>query len=585
MSVHSDGTWNASTDTDWIKLSSPSGSGDSSFTITADANPTTSSRSGKVTFSYSKGSTTVNVKQEEGTATISIKPQKIDITAEGCDKEIIIASNTTWNVVYSETWLSLSKKQGNGNDTLKVSIDKNPLGRSRSAQLTFNYGKSSKQTIDVNQSAGEAQLTCSPQQLDFQAKGGSQDVTITSNVQWTVSASETWFSYSPKTGDDNGTMKITVKENTTTSPRSAQITIKYGSDSQSIISVNQEAGLPTLTVSPEQVNVNANGGNYELKIKSNTSWTVKSDAPYITLSTSQGSGDGTVKVTISANETTSERTGKISISYGDNQKKTVAVKQNGATASLTVSPTSKTISATNNNFNIEVTATPSKLDWSVTKDVSWLHFENSGSSQSKISKTGSQTVKIYADENSANGRTATLKFNSEAGEKTATITQIAKNNPMVLKDMLVKPLGTVNVNLQTSSFTNVLHTLETLYNVNSYNSFGSPSFYLSAEDNIYCSNLTYQGFPFYRFYGSDYTSETKPNLCYSYNFKVEEGVISDPYAYIDKIKNDFFNLGISIPFEISAFGGYGEVKVGNVKYGLDYDKSWNKISIMIWYYK
>lgn len=538
VSVHSDGTWNASTDADWIKLSSPSGSGNSSFTITADANPTTSSRSGKVTFSYSKGSTSVNVKQEEGTATISIKPQKIDITAEGGDKEIIITSNTSWNVAYSETWLSLSKKQGNGNDTLKVTIDKNPLGRSRSAQLTFNYGKSSKQTIDVNQSAGEAQLTCSPQKLDFQAKGGEQNLTVTSNAQWTVSSSETWCSYSLKTGVDNGTVKITVKENATTSPRSAQITIKYGSDSQSTISVNQEAGLPTLTVSPEQVNVNANGGNYELKIKSNTSWAVKSDAPYITLSASQGSGDGTVKVVFGANDTTSERTGIITISYGDNQKKTVSAKQYGATASLTVSPTSKVISETNSNFNIEVTAKPSKLDWYVTKDASWLHFENSGSSQSKISKTGSQSVKIYADKNTTNGsRSATLKFNSEAGEKTVKINQERK---MVLKDMIVKPLGFVDIDLTTYSYDVVKAIVGSYYKIGLET---SRIFSIYAKDNSTCQHLNFLGFQFDSFGGHDNIYENY--VRYSYGFKAS--AYSDRFDDAAKVKAEFEKIGIPMP--------------------------------------
>ena len=94
--IHSNGSWNASTDADWIKLSSPSGSGNSSFTITADANKTTSTRSDKVTFSYNGKSLTISVTQSGGTAvsgTFEINGIYYNLTAGTIQAEVTSKSS------------------------------------------------------------------------------------------------------------------------------------------------------------------------------------------------------------------------------------------------------------------------------------------------------------------------------------------------------------------------------------------------------------------------------------------------------------------------------------------------------------
>ncbi|WP_082050921.1 chondroitinase-B domain-containing protein [Neotamlana sedimentorum] len=74
----------------------------------------------------------------------------------------------------------------------------------------------------------------------FEVEGGMATVTITSNLDWTVSETADWVSISSTSGSNNGSFTITVDENTTTEDRSASIEVVGGTLSRTI-TVNQIA--------------------------------------------------------------------------------------------------------------------------------------------------------------------------------------------------------------------------------------------------------------------------------------------------------------------------------------------------------
>lgn len=79
---------------------------------------------------------------------------------------------------------------------------------------------------------------------DYVAAGGTQEITVTSNVDWTVSENSDWITVSPSSGSDNGAFDIIVSNNATFVERSALVNVAGGSESRNI-SVTQEAADPT----------------------------------------------------------------------------------------------------------------------------------------------------------------------------------------------------------------------------------------------------------------------------------------------------------------------------------------------------
>lgn len=68
-------------------------------------------------------------------------------------------------------------------------------------------------------------LEIAPTLANRTSAAGLFDITVTSNIAWLASESVSWLSLSPSGGSGNGTITVTVSENTTITPRSADITV------------------------------------------------------------------------------------------------------------------------------------------------------------------------------------------------------------------------------------------------------------------------------------------------------------------------------------------------------------------------
>lgn len=94
--------------------------------------------------------------------------------------------------------------------------------------------------------------------LSFESSNTSQDVTISSNVDWTIQDDASWITISPIYGSDNGTITITVDENTTGSSRAGSVTVSDGILSETIaISQSGAASLTNLALNKTVTAVNA----------------------------------------------------------------------------------------------------------------------------------------------------------------------------------------------------------------------------------------------------------------------------------------------------------------------------------------
>jgi hypothetical protein len=100
------------------------------------------------------------------------------------------------------------------------------------------YGNNSA-IISVNQEAAVASLTVSSTSVNFAYGAGGQNITIKSNTNWKASSSGNWLTVTPNQGTGNGTLALTVTDNTTNSERKALVTIDYGDTNVTIEVIQQ----------------------------------------------------------------------------------------------------------------------------------------------------------------------------------------------------------------------------------------------------------------------------------------------------------------------------------------------------------
>ena len=363
----------------------------------------------------------IKVPSDEITITLAVSTNALNYASSGGGQTFTITSNDRWTVSREDTWLTVSSSSGSNNETISVTADANTTTASRTAHITVRSKVSgiAEHTITATQVALNPTLTVSTNSLSFVAAGEGKSFTITSNTSWTIASSESWLTVAPTSGANGGTVSATAAPNTSTSQRTATITVRSGVSGveQKINVIQSSSIIPKLSVTPATLSFNVAGEQKILTISSNINWTVNvagSDT-WLTITPTSGSGDGTVTVTATAN-TTARRTASITFSGGD-LTQTVEVTQE-ATPAFTVSHNSLTFSAYGEQKTFAIT---SNTSWTVSSDnPSWCTV-------APASGTNNGSVTVTAISNTiTNQRTASITVNGGGFMQTIHVTQMGK---------------------------------------------------------------------------------------------------------------------------------------------------------------
>ena len=213
-------------------------------------------------------------------------------------------------------------------------------------------------------------IILSPDPLTFPYTGGSDSVFVLSNVNWTVSENAGWLSVSPMGGSDNDTLYVTCSQNTTSDPRIDFIIVSGPSVADTVTVIQPQAPESYLVVDPDNSTVVATGGAFTATVKSNINWTVTETEPWITLSASSGSGNGSFNITCSSNTGANSRSGIVTVSGTGGLSETINVFQYGqGQAFLIVDPDNQSVIATGGTYSASV---KSNLSWTVTETETWI---------------------------------------------------------------------------------------------------------------------------------------------------------------------------------------------------------------------
>ncbi|MBP5340490.1 MAG: BACON domain-containing protein [Prevotella sp.] len=351
----------------------------------------------------------------KGKLKLEVSPAAISFEAEGGSQKISIDANQSWTVKGSDSWLSLSAREGVDKADITITADYNN-GNERTATITVT-GRGETKTVSVSQGKINPELSVTPIEMKFEAVGGTQNLTVKSNTNWTASSNQSWCTIDTNGGNGDGAIVVSVAANTSVDERTATVTVKTGGVQKNVV-VTQNGVEITLEVTPTTVSLDANGSAKQLKIMSNGPWTVTSSDTWLKTSSGSGRGEQTVNISAEVNKQTTPRSGKLTIKAG-NKTIVVDVTQNGAGVELKTSPAT-----------LQFDYAPESVQTvTVTCNEDWRVAVGGGATWCTVKKTTATAFEVSAATNeSLSPRTATITVTSTSGNTTTVqVTQKGGN--------------------------------------------------------------------------------------------------------------------------------------------------------------
>lgn len=376
--VHANIAWTVTTLPEWVECSAMAGNGDDTLWMTMNPFLESGRREADITFGDEYICAQFHVKQtgtSEAQHFLNVTPNDLHVASAGESITLFVNCDETWTTLLDGEWISLDKTEGEGNDVVVLTVTENPLYTERNTAIKFISNSGLIVVIDIAQEASIDPhfLEVTPTSLYFGHEGGSQDVTISCDVEWNVLFFDEWLSVSTMEGTGNGSVTITVEPNVFNETRVAAVNVSSGNLSQRII-VRQTPGEELLwaAVNPDTLFAAQPGEALSFAVTSNTDW-VLSAPSWITLPQTSGSGDATIDLMVGANLTYNSRIGYITVMRNGLALARVVVEQVGITPTLTSDVEEIVFTREGGTQSFNLTA---NVSWTITNTATdWLYCE------------------------------------------------------------------------------------------------------------------------------------------------------------------------------------------------------------------
>lgn len=263
------------------------------LTLSVERNEETTEPSAEVVVTAGEGTSartlTIAVSQNAaGTPEIVATPNQIHIVACGAD---LTASTTVesnyedWEFTQTCDWMLVERVD----NTLVFKADENTTTESRSVEVTLTAGygaQSISETVVVTQD-GKAYVEPSRSGLSFDYRGGTQEVSVVSNFEWTYAETSDWITVT-REGD-----KLTVSVAAYEDPeaRTAMIDLTSGTDEN----------IATVQIAVSQTGVNDKYLRWTFEIPQDNATATAIIAGEVNAEINWG--DGTIETVTEANPT------------------------------------------------------------------------------------------------------------------------------------------------------------------------------------------------------------------------------------------------------------------------------------------
>ena len=371
---------------------------DEGLLVIVDANKNTSERSAFISITNSQYdiNKSIEVYQEAWVPKIELAQQSIEVEFEPAEYEVAVTSPYSWEATTKSDWIVVESETGiAGEEKLKFTTLRNEEEQVRKGTITLkNTDYNLVAELYVIQKAFVPAITIEPETLTFAVEGGTQEVAITANFKYEVSANADWLTIKKS---EKG-ISVTVPNYVEVENRTAEITIsnkKYGISK--VVKVTQGAFVPAITIEPKTLTFAVEGGKQEIAITANFEYEASANADWLTIEKSEKG----ISVTVPNYTEVEERTAEITISnekYGIS--KVVKVAQGAFVPAITIEPETLTFAVEGGTQEVAITA---NFEYEVSANADWLTIK-------KSEKGVSVTVPNYVE---VEERTAEITISNE----------------------------------------------------------------------------------------------------------------------------------------------------------------------------
>ena len=315
----------------------------------------------------------------------------------------VTSTQTPWKMENGIGWVTLSPTSGSASGTISVGVSENTAGDE--ARTGIFYLKADvndwkyEAPISVTQAGATPYINLSKSDFDFTGAENRGKVTVSANCTWEMSTSNSWIAAN-KSGNS---IEISIPSNETNSYRTGTISIVHTGTKNASAKITVRQAPSSITASTESLTFNNTAGSVNVTINSEASWTASSASSWIEVSpTSDKAGTSIMKVSVSPNTSTSDRTGYVILSIGSDQRIQIPVRQKGIY--IEIDKTLLTFEAAGQSQEVTVS---SNTSWVVLDCPSWISVSNT-------SGNGDATITITASNNaSTSPRSAKIKVTQE----------------------------------------------------------------------------------------------------------------------------------------------------------------------------
>lgn len=226
FNVSSNKDWTAEvTGVSWATVSPLSGAKDTPATISVVPKSVneTETREGTIAFNYGASAPKViKLVHKKFEAELALSASEVTANAAGVFQNpvVTVTANGPWTAAISDNWIAVDKEEGVAGETkVTVYVRPNETGADRTGTVSFT-NRTKKAVLTVKQ--GNEFVKASVETISTAELEATFD--ITSNIDWTVTSSESWAKVSPAEGNGNATVTITM-DPLASGTRTAKITV------------------------------------------------------------------------------------------------------------------------------------------------------------------------------------------------------------------------------------------------------------------------------------------------------------------------------------------------------------------------
>lgn len=398
--LKSNGDWTIGSTAEWLTVSPTSGNGDATLTFEVQPNLTGQERNQAITATTKDNTATMTISQEASgdpalDPYITLSPNSMVGDWEGGSFQVNVQANIAWAVTDSPDWVTCSKTEGEGDDTLWMTMHPFLEPGNREAFITIG-GETVTAQFHVRQSGtSEVQhfLNVVPNEFQIPYAGDVKTMTVTCDEAWTAVVEADWVVLDKTESEGNDVVVLTVAENPLYVER--QSSIKFISDSHNtvVVDIVQEAAPDPhfLEVTPTDLSFGHEGGSQEIAIACDVEWTVDISDEWLSLSTTEGTGTGSVTVTADVNVFNESRQAALTVISGNLTRRVRVLQEPGEEILVAnVSPDSLFVAQVGGVKMFEIT---SNTNW-ILSAPSWITMLDASGS-------GDATIEMMVGVNSA----------------------------------------------------------------------------------------------------------------------------------------------------------------------------------------